>query len=178
MENRDRTYCSYACQYSLQNRRRWSSEGLERVQFKVANDGFVKLALDLPIEDIGHDARKLRVVMEQQFKCNGCDLDEWRGQPIMLELEHKDGVRANNKRDNLEALCPNCHSQTLTWRGRNNRKKVSDDEMRVAIETTSSLRKALVSLGMADKGGNYERAKKIKAALEDSVGLEPTVLVV
>ncbi len=48
--------------------------------------------------------------------CEGCQLDSWRGIPITLELEHVDGNRDNNANDNLQLLCPNCHSQTPTWR--------------------------------------------------------------
>ena len=128
---------------------------------------------NLPIELLGHDKRRERVLREQNYACNGCGLTEWRGQPILLQLEHKDGNRYNNVRDNLEALCGNCHAQTPTWCGRNNRRKVSDEEMRHAILSTSSLRKALVALGMADKGGNYERIKRLAAELESPLGFEP-----
>lgn len=45
---------------------------------------------------------------------------EWKGKPITLELDHIDGNRYNNELENLRILCPNCHSQTPTFRGRNN----------------------------------------------------------
>lgn len=38
---------------------------------------------------------------------------------IPLEIEHKDGNYKNNSEDNLELLCPNCHSLTDTYAGRN-----------------------------------------------------------
>ena len=38
---------------------------------------------------------------------------------IPLEIEHKDGNYANNSEDNLELLCPNCHSLTATYKGAN-----------------------------------------------------------
>lgn len=60
-----------------------------------------------------------RVFFEQGFECNKCHLNSWLGIPITLELEHKDGNNKNHSRENLEALCPNCHSQTNTWKGRN-----------------------------------------------------------
>ena len=49
------------------------------------------------------------------------------GEPIPLELDHIDGDRENNSRENCRLLCANCHSQTPTFRGRNaklNRLKV------------------------------------------------------
>lgn len=48
----------------------------------------------------------------KQQKCEQCGLSEWRGNKIPLELHHKDGNRFNNNLDNLEIVCPNCHSLT------------------------------------------------------------------
>jgi 5-methylcytosine-specific restriction endonuclease McrA len=75
--------------------------------------------LSTPFDQLGMENRRRRVFEEQDYKCNRCSLNEWLGQPLVLELEHKDGNNKNNSRDNLEGLCPNCHSLTSTWRGRN-----------------------------------------------------------
>jgi hypothetical protein len=45
-------------------------------------------------------------------KCEICEKTEWMGYPITLELHHKDGNRFNNDINNLQILCPNCHSLT------------------------------------------------------------------
>jgi len=51
--------------------------------------------------------------------CVGCgNKGEWNGKPITLELDHIDGDRYNNELINLRVMCPNCHSQTPTFRGR------------------------------------------------------------
>lgn len=55
-------------------------------------------------------------------KCEKCGLEEWLGQPITLEIHHKDGDRTNNTLENLQLLCPNCHSYTPNWRGRGRKK--------------------------------------------------------
>jgi hypothetical protein len=52
-------------------------------------------------------------------KCSACLRTRWRGQPIPLELEHKNGNRSDNRLCNLTLLCPNCHALTPTYRGRN-----------------------------------------------------------
>lgn len=64
---------------------------------------------------------KKHLIFEREHKCENCNLTEWLGQPITLELEHTDGNKYNNDRSNLKLLCPNCHSQTSTWRGRKNK---------------------------------------------------------
>lgn len=61
---------------------------------------------------------KKRLIKEFEHKCNRCELTTWLDQPITLELEHIDGNNRNNSKDNLLLLCPNCHSQTPTWRNR------------------------------------------------------------
>ena len=51
--------------------------------------------------------------------CSECNLSEWLGGPITLELDHKDGNSTNNQLDNLRLMCPNCHSLTPTYKNRN-----------------------------------------------------------
>jgi len=51
--------------------------------------------------------------------CEVCGIDEWLGEKLSLELDHIDGDRTNHKFSNLRIVCPNCHSQTHTYRGKN-----------------------------------------------------------
>ena len=62
---------------------------------------------------------KRHILEQQDNKCNKCKLDVWNELPIVLELEHRDGNSTNNDISNLECLCPNCHSQTATYKGKN-----------------------------------------------------------
>ena len=64
-------------------------------------------------------------LLEDGYKihqCENCGNTEWLGQPIPLELHHKDGNKKNNTLENFELLCPNCHALTDTYRGKNIKK--------------------------------------------------------
>jgi hypothetical protein len=50
---------------------------------------------------------------------------------------------------------------TPTWRGRNKRTKVSDEEMKIALKEEKTIHAALSRLHMAAKGGNYKRATRL-----------------
>lgn len=59
--------------------------------------------------------------------CSVCQLSEWNGFPIPLDIDHIDANFQNNKGGNLRYLCPNCHRQTETWgmkQGRRNLRAV------------------------------------------------------
>jgi hypothetical protein len=65
-----------------------------------------------------------RRLLTEEFgeKCSSCGIEEWNGKPISLEVNHIDGQAYNNVLENLELLCPNCHSQTSTFRNLGARK--------------------------------------------------------
>lgn len=66
---------------------------------------------------------KKRLLKENllEYKCYNpkCGITEWLGEAITLQLEHKNGNNKDNRIENLCLLCPNCHSQTETFAGRN-----------------------------------------------------------
>jgi 5-methylcytosine-specific restriction endonuclease McrA len=54
------------------------------------------------------------------YKCDSCgNSGEWMGKPISLEIDHINGINNDNRLENLRILCPNCHSQTPTFRKKN-----------------------------------------------------------
>lgn len=58
------------------------------------------------------------LIRERGNQCECCKLTHWLELPIKIEVHHIDGVRGNNAKENLQLLCPNCHSFTSNFRGR------------------------------------------------------------
>lgn len=52
-------------------------------------------------------------------ECCECGITKWKEKPITLQLDHINGVNNDNRIENLRILCPNCHTQTPTYSGRN-----------------------------------------------------------
>ena len=64
---------------------------------------------------------KQRLINEgkMEYKCQKCGISEWLGNPLTLQLDHINGVNNDHRLTNLRFLCPNCHSQTDTYAGKN-----------------------------------------------------------
>lgn len=63
--------------------------------------------------------RRLIKAGKLEDECSVCGLGPiWEGRELTLELDHINGDRFDNRLENLRVICPNCHSQTPTFRGR------------------------------------------------------------
>ena len=62
---------------------------------------------------------KSYLIEKRGSECYVCGITEWNNKKLVMELEHKDGNSSNNNLKNLELICPNCHSQTSTYKGAN-----------------------------------------------------------
>lgn len=67
----------------------------------------------------GDKARRLRLIKEHGTICSVCNLSIWNSKPMPVELDHIDGNPENNLKENLRLICPNCHAQTDTYKGKN-----------------------------------------------------------
>jgi hypothetical protein len=84
----------------------------------------------MPLEDLfvagtyrSRTNLKLRLLRSglKDGRCEGCGLSEWRDRPLPLALHHVNGDAQDHRVENLQLLCPNCHSQTPNFSGRNRR---------------------------------------------------------
>ncbi|MBO3739700.1 HNH endonuclease signature motif containing protein [Actinoplanes flavus] len=58
--------------------------------------------------------------LDRPYRCTECGIDgSWNGRPLTLQVDHIDGRFWNCRAENLRFLCPNCHSQTANYAGRN-----------------------------------------------------------
>lgn len=74
------------------------------------------------------DSKARQAVMRERVRrdnllpyiCEKCGLKpEWNGQPLVLHIDHRNGNNRDHRLENIRHLCPNCHSQTDTYAGRN-----------------------------------------------------------
>ena len=96
-------YCSNKCQKNYESRQRikqWLEEGRDWA-------GQVPDWAKRTLAELNGDC------------CSVCKINEYNGLPITLECDHIDGNHTNNTIDNLRLICPNCHSQTSTYKNRN-----------------------------------------------------------
>jgi Zn finger protein HypA/HybF involved in hydrogenase expression len=57
------------------------------------------------------------------YRCAECNItNTYNSKPISLQLDHINGIHNDNRLKNLRFLCPNCHSQTITFSGKKSRR--------------------------------------------------------
>lgn len=100
-------------------------------------------------------------------KCEICSLEAtWNGLSLVLHLDHIDGDRNHNRASNLRLICPNCHSQTITYAGRNKtyseKAPLGDEVLLEGIIAGKNNRSILLEMGYAANGMNYKRLDRLR----------------
>ena len=174
-------YCCSKHHQSCPEQKKKNSNGLKRAHAKGKMRGFtledVNKSNELAIKNsikkafvenstYSNEFIKPRFIkMLEKYECFECKISKWNGKDITLELDHINGNNRDNRVENLRLLCPNCHSQTDTFRGKGINTgfvKVSDKDLIEAIKTTKNIRQALMKVGLTPKGDNYRRVYKLK----------------
>ena len=81
--------------------------------------------LGLPISELHRLKSRTNVKMRLiragilENRCSECGLSEWRGKTLSVQIDHINGIKDDNRLENLRMLCPNCHSLTDTYGARN-----------------------------------------------------------
>ena len=117
----------------------------------------------------------------KERRCECCKNTEWMGMPINLELHHKNGNPRDNRIENLEILCPNCHSYTDTYGGKNQKmniaeKKKTEKPVKMpVIETKKNKKKKLFDLTPKkfledfEKAGSFVGVGKINGVSDNAI---------
>jgi len=78
-----------------------------------------RIKVEADPNSVGPPRLKNYLLDTRGHRCEVCGITEWMGRPAPLELDHTDGNPFNNQLDNLRLICPNCHAQTETYKGKN-----------------------------------------------------------
>lgn len=102
-----------------------------------------------------------------KYECQKCGLkNSWQNELLVLQLEHKNGISNDNRLENLCFLCPNCHSQTNTFSGKNKPKIIQSTK--ICLDCKQNIKKTSVrcrSCSSKIKGIKQQKFKVSKKKL-------------
>lgn len=104
-------------------------------------------------------------------ECATCLLTTWQGKEITLQLDHVNGNNRDNRVQNLRLLCPNCHSQTPTYSGKKNLKKIKPTLKKCSHCDTMMVNSK--TCGACNAKINYRKFDPSKEELEKLVHQKP-----
>jgi hypothetical protein len=119
-------YTNHGCRYYLQKKLYMNDVSIEHFIRKSTNkkytdDDIFKENSEYTAMDCLKD--KLINKYKWKYECFTCKISKWNDIDITLDIDHINGNHSDNRMENLRFLCPNCHSQTDTYKGRNIKNK-------------------------------------------------------
>lgn len=90
-----------------------------------------------------HTIKRLINHSLKEYRCENpeCGITEWNDKPITLQLHHINGDNKDNRLENLQLLCPNCHSQTENYGKHKNNVKRKDEKFLITEKIKENLKK-------------------------------------
>ena len=100
-----------------------SYEGNKGLKGKKTDNKYIPALDYINNQYVSAHKLKLKLIRDniKEHKCEVCSETEWMNKKIPIELDHIDGNHYNNDLSNLRIICPNCHAQTDTNSGKNNK---------------------------------------------------------
>lgn len=139
-----------------------------RVITKIRSDKGKKKVEDSELFSIGKDPQRtflrkryLEIIENVCVICG--NPGKHMNLPLVLEIDHINGNKLDNRLENLRLLCPNCHTQTHNYKAGNFSKKawVTDEDLLKALQEFKNVRQALMKVGLRPYGANYMRCYKL-----------------
>lgn len=118
---KDTTLNSYLQKMGIEYSGNQSGKGMKKDSGKYMSlSDYLKDSQDIQTNKI-----RIKLLKEgyKEHKCECCGLIQWLNNPIPLEVHHINGDRTDNRIENFQLLCPNCHAFTDSYRGKNSRKE-------------------------------------------------------
>jgi hypothetical protein len=179
LHNKPGIFCSRTCSnsriFSEESKKKKSLKSIEAFKrmteedLKIRSENITKTAREtkgLKLRENNFDILSLnlkreRLLLEQNGRCDLCQTEQiWNNKPLKFQLDHINGDRRNETRINLRMICPNCHTQTETYGGKNGR-KITNQQIADVIHIGNNNQICLY-LGLNPSAYSYKRIEKIR----------------
>ena len=127
----------------------WTGQG--HLRGKSHNWAPIRAFQDILVEDSDYTStfklkhRLIKASLLPLYECSVCHVSSWQGNNLALQLDHINGKNNDHRLENLRLLCPNCHSQTDTFAGKNKRKRVGPEGIEPPVAISAAALEATVS---------------------------------
>jgi hypothetical protein len=139
------------------------NQGRKGIRREYYEDDGIRIPLSeilegkFPFYSTTHLKRRLLKCGIFENVCSICELSGWLGNDLVCQLDHIDGDSSNHKLGNLRMLCPNCHSQTITFSSKKFSKRntpYTKEEFFIAVSESKNYSDIKKKLNLSLNGNN------------------------